>query len=80
VNKLPNAFCIAATVTIDAGGKKQIREIRSGGSYVSQNDLRAHFGLGSYDGKIDITVRMPGGVVRKWIGIDIDRLVNLRVS
>jgi enediyne biosynthesis protein E4 len=76
----PNAFCIGATVIIDAGGKKQTREVRSGGSYVSQNDLRAHFGLGSYSGKIDVTVRMPGGGLRQWYGIDIDRYVKIRMS
>ncbi len=80
VNAGPNAFCIGAAVMIDAGGKTQIREIRSGGSYVSQNDLRAHFGLGSYGGKIDVKVQMPGGAVRTWKGVDIDRLVTLRVS
>jgi hypothetical protein len=80
VNEGPNAFCIGAAVIIDAGGKTQIREVRSGGSYVSQNDLRAHFGLGSYAGKINVKVRMPGGAVRTWTGIDIDRLVTLRIS
>ena len=80
VNDGPNAFCIGAAVIIEAGGKTQIREIRSGGSYVSQNDLHAHFGLGSYAGKINVKVRMPGSAVRTWTGIDIDRLVTLRIS
>jgi enediyne biosynthesis protein E4 len=80
VNDGRNAFCIGATVTIDAGGKTQIREIRSGGSYVSQNDLRVHFGLGSYAGKINVKVRMPGGAVTTWKDIEIDRLVTLQVK
>src|ERR1700694_2512717 len=29
------------------GGHRQMNEVRSGGSYISQNDLRVHFGLGS---------------------------------
>ena len=37
---------IGARVTITAGGAKQMDEIRSGGSFPSQNDLRLHFGLG----------------------------------
>ena len=37
-----NRFAIGAKVTIEAGGRTQIREIRSGGSYLSQSDLRAH--------------------------------------
>ena len=44
-----NRFAIGAKVTIDAGGRKQFREIRSGGSYLSQSDLRVYFGLGDTD-------------------------------
>jgi hypothetical protein len=80
VNEGPNAFCIGATVIVDAAGKKQIREIRSGGSYVSQSDLRAHFGLGSHTSEIDVTVRMPGGRVHQWKGVGIDRLIRLKLS
>jgi enediyne biosynthesis protein E4 len=41
-----NRAGIGARVTITAGGVKQMDEVRSGGSYLSQNDLRLHFGLG----------------------------------
>ncbi|HUQ93103.1 MAG TPA: CRTAC1 family protein [Bryobacteraceae bacterium] len=78
--RTPNAFCIGASVTIDAGGRKQIQEIRSGGSYVSQSGLRLHFGLGTYAGRIDVTVRMPGGGLRTWGGIETDRFVILRLD
>jgi len=37
---------IGARVTILAGGRKQMDEVRSGGSFISQNDLRLHFGIG----------------------------------
>src|SRR5206468_2327322 len=40
-----NRFGIGARVTIEGGGAKQQREIRSGGSYLSQSTLIAHFGL-----------------------------------
>ena len=43
-----NRFAIGARVTVSGGGSKQMREIRSGGSFLSQNDLRAYFGLGDY--------------------------------
>ena len=56
-----NRFCIGARVTVDAAGTRQMREIRSGGSYLSQSDLRAYFGLGTYSGPVDVEVRMPGG-------------------
>jgi enediyne biosynthesis protein E4 len=37
---------IGARITVTAAGRKQIDEVRSGGSYISQNDFRLHFGLG----------------------------------
>jgi hypothetical protein len=76
----PNAFCIGASVRIDAAGKKQIQEIRSGGSYVSQSDLRLNFGLGAHSGKIDVEVVLPGGTVRAWRGVETDRFVVLRLD
>jgi hypothetical protein len=72
-----NRFAIGARVTIDAGGVRQVREIRSGGSYLSQHDLRAQFGLGSYDGAIDVEVRMPGGGISRWRAQPIDRILTL---
>jgi hypothetical protein len=77
---LPNAFCIGASVRIDAGGRKQIQEIRSGGGYVSQSDLRLHFGLGGYGGKIDVGVLLPGGREASWRGVETDRFVVLRID
>jgi enediyne biosynthesis protein E4 len=41
-----NRDAIGARITVTAGGQKQIDEVRSGGSYISQNDFRLHFGLG----------------------------------
>jgi hypothetical protein len=41
-----NRDAIGARVTVTAGGQKQIDEVRSGGSYISQSDFRLHFGLG----------------------------------
>jgi hypothetical protein len=40
-----NRDAIGARITVTAGGQKQIDEVRSGGSYISQNDFRLHFGL-----------------------------------
>jgi hypothetical protein len=72
-----NRVCIGAKVTVDAGGRRQVREVRSGGSYLSQSDLAAHFGLGSYGGAVDVEVRMPGGGRWRWRGLPIDRVQAL---
>ena len=68
-----NRFGIGAKVSIDAGGTRQVREIRSGGGYLSQSDLRASFGLGNYSGAVDVEVRMPGGARWRWRGLSGDR-------
>jgi enediyne biosynthesis protein E4 len=75
-----NRFAIGAKVTIDAGGRRQLREIRSGGGYVSQSDLRPLFGLGQYGGPVDVEVRMPGGRRWQWRGLPGDRLHVLDLS
>jgi hypothetical protein len=75
--KGPNPFAIGARVTLeDAGGTKQIREIRSGGGYLSQNDLRALFGLG--DGKGPVTVEVRLGAKRwRFPAVAVDRYTIL---
>src|SRR5262249_49374959 len=56
---------IGARVKIVSGDLTQIDEVRSGGSYISQNDFRLHFGLEKRT-KIDlIEVRWPSGIVDK---------------
>jgi hypothetical protein len=69
-----NLFAVGARVTLDGGGRRQVREVRSGGGYLSQNDLRPHFGLGSYGGLLDVEVRMPGGARWRWRGLRSDQL------
>lgn len=44
--RAPNTQAIGAWVSIEAGGRKQVREIRAGSNYLSQDPAEAHFGLG----------------------------------
>ena len=75
-----NRFAIGAKVTISGGGTRQVREIRSGGSFLSQNDLRAFVGLGAYAGPVDVEIRMPGGRRWEWKQLAGDRLHHLTLS
>jgi hypothetical protein len=75
--KGPNPFAIGARVTVeDASGRKQIREVRSGGGYLSQNDLRALVGLGSGRGPVAVEVRL-GAKRWRFPEIAVDRHVTL---
>ncbi len=56
-----NRLAIGARIKIVAGGVTQTSEIHSGGSYLSQHDLRAHFGLGSATKVDTVEVRWPSG-------------------
>jgi hypothetical protein len=40
--------------------------VRGGGSYLSQNDLRVHFGLGTATMVDRVDVRWPNGVEERW--------------
>jgi len=56
-----NRLAIGARIKITADGMTQTEQIRSGGSYLSQSDLRVHFGLGAAT-KIDsVEIRWPSG-------------------
>src|SRR5216684_3544203 len=58
-----NRAAIGARVTIRAAGVQQLGEVRGGGSYLSQNDLRLHFGLGTAAKIESVQIRWPNGNV-----------------
>jgi hypothetical protein len=54
----------------------QIDEVRSGGSYLSQNDLRLHFGLGAAS-RADIEITWPSGARQVLNNVAGDRIVSI---
>ncbi len=74
-----NPFCIGARVTLEAGGRRQVREVRSGGGYLSQNDLRVLFGLGEHSGPVIVEVRL-GQERWRFAGLVADRYQTLILS
>jgi hypothetical protein len=56
-----NRSGIGARLTLTTGGRRQLREVQSGSSYLTQNDLRAHFGLGAANRSERLEIRWPGG-------------------
>ena len=56
---------------------QQIDEVRSGGSYYSQNDLRIHFGVGKAD-KVDLLeIRWPNGQAETFKDLQVNRLFRI---
>ena len=65
-------------VKVVSGGLIQVDEVRSGGSYLSQNDLRLHFGLEKRTTIDLIEVRWPSGVVDMVKGVGVNKIVTIK--
>ncbi len=72
-----NRSAIGARVRLEAGGATQWQEVRGGGSYMSQNDLRVHFGLAAATRVDRVEVRWPNGSVEEWRDLPADRIHKL---
>ena len=72
-----NRLAIGARLKLVSGGVTQTEEIHSGGSYLSQSDLRVHFGLGTA-AKIDsVEIYWPSGKVDRLANLDPDRFYSV---
>ena len=68
---------IGTRLRLTAGGRTQVREIRTGSSYLSQSDVRAHFGLGGA-GVVDrLEIRWPGGRVEVLEKITVGQIITV---
>jgi hypothetical protein len=73
-----NRSAIGARVRVVTGKHSQISEVMSGSSYISQNDLRLHFGLGSAKQVDVVEVRWPSELVESFKNVDANQLLVLR--
>ena len=73
-----NRSAIGARVRLVTAGGRQVQEVRGGGSYYSQNDLRVHFGLGESTRIERLEIRWPNGLEETFADVAIDRIVTLK--
>jgi hypothetical protein len=73
-----NRSAIGAQVRIIAGELTQTGEVRSGGSYLSQSDLRLHFGLGDALKADRVEITWPGGKQQVETDVAADRVITIR--
>ncbi len=73
-----NRAAIGSRVIIEAAGRRQIQEVRSGGSFCSQSDLRLHFGLGRVQQVERMEVKWLSGVNEVFTRIPANRLITIR--
>jgi hypothetical protein len=69
---------IGAKITVKAGTRTLVDEVRSGSSYISNSDMRVHFGLGSAT-KIEwVQARWPSGLVERFENLPVDFIHTLK--
>jgi hypothetical protein len=73
-----NRLALNARVRATANGQTQLGEVRSGGSYLSQNDLRLHFGLGTAKSIDTLEVSWPGGATQTFHNVVGDQFYKLK--
>jgi hypothetical protein len=69
---------IGARLRLTAGGRTQMRDVKAGSSYLGQNDLRQHFGLGEGTRAERLEVRWPSGRVEVVQDPPVDHIVSVR--
>ena len=72
-------FSPGAVVTVvGVDGRRQVREVQAGSSYLSSEDPRVHFGLGPYARVRELIVRYPDGTVKRTRALGaVDRIVSV---
>jgi len=68
-----NKLALNARMKVTAGDLAQTDEVRSGGSYLSQSDLRLHFGLAGHRRADRVEISWPSGTTEKLANLEADR-------
>jgi enediyne biosynthesis protein E4 len=73
-----NRAALGAAVTLEQNGDKHEKEVRSGDGYISQSDLRVHFGLGNSTKAEKIVIRWPSGLVETLSDLPANQFYTVR--
>ena len=74
IGRVSNRDGIGAVIRVVSGDLVQVEEVRSGSSYLSQNDLRVYFGLGQRKQVDRVQIRWPSGIVQTLVQVPIDQI------
>ncbi len=72
-----NRGAVGARITVTAGSRSQIEEIKAGSSYLSTNDPRLHFGLGADVSMDKVEVRWPNGNIETLRNVPSDAIYTI---
>jgi enediyne biosynthesis protein E4 len=73
-----NRSGVGTRLMLTTAGRRQMREVESGSSYLGQNDLRAHFGLGTATRSERLEIRWPNGATEVVTDLPANHVVTLR--
>ena len=76
--KTVNRSAIGAQVRIKLRDKTLSRQVEAGTGEGNQNDLKLHFGLGDYKGKVNLDILWPGGKKQSVPNVKIDQIVDVK--
>jgi hypothetical protein len=68
---------IGARLRLTAAGKTEVREVKAGSSYLSQNDLRAHFGIGRATRIDRLEIRWPAGGTEVIPNVPVNHIITV---
>jgi hypothetical protein len=69
---------IGARISVKAGARTLVDEVRSGSSYNSSSDIRVHFGLGSVTKVDSVQIRWPSGLTERFDNLRADAIHTLK--
>src|SRR5437867_4893914 len=72
-----NRSAIGARVIVTAGGRKLVNEVRSGSTFMSQSDLRLHFGLGQAQAVDRVEIEWPSGAKETVTGVKTSSFISV---
>jgi hypothetical protein len=72
-----NRSGVGARLVLTVGTVRQVREVKAGSSYLSQNDLRQHFGLGRAAAVDRLEIRWPSGQVETLQNLAPNQIVTV---
>jgi len=72
-----NTDAIGARIRLTSGSRTQIRDVKAGSSYLSQNDLRAHFGLGDARRADRLDIAWPSGRMETLANVPANQIVTI---
>ncbi|MBI2150148.1 MAG: CRTAC1 family protein [Acidobacteria bacterium] len=78
VGSRSNRDGIGARLKLSVRGKILVRDVKAGSSYLAQNDLRVHFGLGNALRADRLEIHWPGGPVEVIENIEANRILTVR--